>query len=228
MGKRIKQLKTKIEQKPYPIDEALKKVIDSSNAKFDESVEVHINLGIDPKKTDQNVRGIALLPEGTGKTKKICVIAKGEKFKEAKDSGADYYGETEIVDKILKGWMDFDVLIATPDSMREVSKLGKILGPKGLMPNPKTGTVTFEIKKTVDEIKKGRVEFKNDSFGIVHTSIGKKSFGIERLKNNLNAFVNSVIKSKPPTSKGAYIKKISICSTMGPSVEIDVKSFFTE
>lgn len=207
--------------KLYSIKEASALVKQTAKAKFDESIEIHVRLGIDPKQSDQSVRGTILLPNGIGKTRKVAVIAKGEKQIEAKDAGADNYGSTDIVDEIAKGWLDFDVLVATPDSMKDLSKVAKILGPKGLMPNPKSGTVTFDIKETVKALKKGRVEYKNDSYGIIHCSVGKASFEQEKLAENIVSLVEAIQKSKPSTSKGQYIKSISISSTMGPGIYID-------
>jgi len=207
--------------KLYSIKEASALVKQTAKAKFDESIEIHVRLGIDPKQSDQSVRGTILLPNGIGKTRKVAVIAKGEKQIEAKDAGADNYGSTDIVDEIAKGWLDFDILVATPDSMKDLSKVAKILGPKGLMPNPKSGTVTFDIKETVKALKKGRVEYKNDSYGIIHCSVGKASFEQEKLAENIVSLVEAIQKSKPSTSKGQYIKSISISSTMGPGIYID-------
>jgi large subunit ribosomal protein L1 len=207
--------------KLYSIKDAASLVKQTAKAKFDESVEIHVRLGIDPKQSDQIVRGTILLPNGIGKTRKVAVIAKGEKQLEAKDAGADNFGSTELVEEISKGWLDFDVLVATPDSMKDLSKVAKILGPKGLMPNPKAGTVTFDIKETVKALKKGRVEYKNDSYGIIHCSVGKASFEQEKLAENIAAFVEAVLKSKPSAAKGQYVKSISISSTMGPGIYID-------
>jgi len=207
--------------KLYSVKEATGLVKQTAKAKFDESIEIHVRLGIDPKQSDQIVRGTILLPNGIGKTRKVAVIAKGEKQIEAKDAGADNYGSTDIIDDIAKGWLDFDVLVATPDSMKDLSKVAKILGPKGLMPNPKSGTVTFDIKETVKALKKGRVEYKNDSYGIIHCSVGKASFEQEKIAENIISLVEAIQKSKPSTAKGQYIKSISISSTMGPGIYID-------
>ncbi len=222
MAKRLNEVSKLVDpDKLYSIKDAASLVKQTAKAKFDESVEIHVRLGIDPKQSDQIVRGTILLPNGIGKTRKVAVIAKGEKQLEAKDAGADNFGSTELVEEISKGWLDFDVLVATPDSMKDLSKVAKILGPKGLMPNPKAGTVTFDIKETVKALKKGRVEYKNDSYGIIHSSVGKASFEQEKLAENITAFVEAVIKSKPSAAKGQYVKSISISSTMGPGIYID-------
>jgi len=212
-------------QKLYTLKEAIELLKELKKTKFDETVELHINLGIDPKQSSQIVRGAVVLPHGSGKKVKVCVLAKGEKLKEAEQSGAEYYGSEELIEKIAKGWTDFDVLIATPDMMKDLAKLGKILGPKGLMPNPKTGTVTAEITKAVNEVKKGRVEFRNDSYGIIHCNVGKISFDTDKLIENILAVVETVIKLKPPQAKGVYLKNIYISSTMGPSVKINPNEF---
>lgn len=221
MGKRLDNIKSKIDlNRKYTIEEAVKLLKGIEGAKFDETVEIHIKLGIDPKKQDQNIRGSVSLPGGTGKNVRVCVIAKGEKLIEAKESGADIVGSTELIDEISKGKIDFDVLVVTPDLMKDIAKLGKVLGPKGLMPNPKTGTVTFEISRIVKEIKAGRVEYKNDSFGIVHAGVGKKSFPEQALIDNINAVVEAVIKAKPQTAKGKYIQSVSLSTTMGPGLKV--------
>ncbi|MCS7231178.1 MAG: 50S ribosomal protein L1 [Elusimicrobiota bacterium] len=226
MSKRMAEISKKVDKnKLYSLKEAIELLKEVKKTKFDETVEIHINLGIDPKQSTQTVRGAVVLPHGTGKTMKVCVLAKGEKLKEAEQSGAEYYGAEELVEKIAKGWMDFDVLIATPDMMKEITKLGKILGPKGLMPNPKTGTVTTEIIKTVQEVKKGRVEFRNDSYGIIHCGVGKISFETEKLIDNILAVVDAVNKLKPPQTKGLYIRSVYLTTTMGPSVKIDPSEF---
>lgn len=213
--------------KKYSLEEAVKLVKENATAKFDETVELHVRLGIDPKQTDQSIRGTVVLPAGTGKSRKVVVVAKGEKLKEAQSAGADFCGDADLIEKIQKGWMDFDVLVATPDAMRDLSKLGKILGPKGLMPNPKAGTVTFDIARTVKELKGGRIEFKNDSYGIVHTAIGKASFSIEQLSENARTLVEALLKAKPASSKGVYLKSITISSTMGPGVPLDPNQKFS-
>jgi len=220
------EIKKKVDkQKLYTLREAIELLKEVKKTNFDESVELHINLGIDPKQSSQVVRGAVILPHGTGKKVKVCVLAKGEKLKEAEQSGAEYYGSEELIEKISKGWTDFDVLIATPDMMKDLAKLGKILGPKGLMPNPKTGTVTTEIIKTVNEAKKGRIEFRNDSYGIIHCNVGKLSFDTDKLIENIHTVVEAVIKLKPPQAKGVYLKSIHLSSTMGPSVKINPNEF---
>ncbi|HYA11555.1 MAG TPA: 50S ribosomal protein L1 [Thermodesulfovibrionales bacterium] len=225
MGNKIKAAKEKVERsKEYPLEEAIRIVKESSYTKFDEAVDLALNLGIDPKKSDQMVRGSVSLPHGIGKKVRVLVFAKGEKEKEAVDAGADIVGAEDLVEKISKGWLDFDKAVATPDMMGLVGKLGKILGPRGLMPNPKLGTVTFDIARAVKEIKAGKVEYKAEKAGIVHVPIGKVSFDNQKLLDNAKAVLNSIVKAKPATSKGKYLKKISISSTMGPGVKIDIAS----
>lgn len=229
MGKRYEALLEKIEKgKKYTLDEAIKLVRELKSAKFDESVEVHIQLGVDPKKSDQNVRGSVLLPHGTGKTKRVLAFAKGEKAKEAEEAGADYIGDQETVKKIQGGWLDFDAVVATPDMMPMVSKLGRILGPRGLMPNAKAGTVSMDIGRVVQEIKKGKVEFKMDKLGNIHVSIGKVSFSEEKLKENLVALLEALLKAKPASVRGQFIKSIYLSPTMGPSVKLDVQKVLNE
>ena len=212
--------------KLYTKEEAIDLVKKTSTTKFDSSVEVAMSLNLDTKKADQQLRGTICLPNGTGKTKKILVIAKGPKAAEAKEAGADYVGDMDYLEKIEKeNWFDFDTLIATPDMMPQLGKLGKILGPKGLMPNPKTGTVTMDIKKAVSEVKQGRIEYRTDSYGNVHIIIGKVSFKEEQLLENLKAFVSLILKTKPSVVKGTYVKNISISTTMGPGIKIDANSF---
>jgi large subunit ribosomal protein L1 len=221
----MKAVKEKIERiKEYSLEEAIRIVKESSYTKFDESVDLAFNLGIDPKKSDQMVKGSVVLPHGIGKKVKVLVFAKGEKEKEAADAGADIVGAEDLVEKISKGWLDFDKTVATPDMMGIVGKLGKILGPRGLMPNPKLGTVTFDISRAVKEIKAGKVEYKAEKAGIIHVPIGKASFDNQKLFDNARAVVDSVVKAKPATSKGKYLKKISISSTMGPGVTVDIAS----
>ena len=212
--------------KLYSKEEAIDLVKKTSTTKFDSSVELALSLNLDTKKADQQLRGTICLPNGTGKTKKILVIAKGPKAAEAKEAGADYVGDMDYLEKIEKeNWFDFDTLIATPDMMPQLGKLGKILGPKGLMPNPKTGTVTMDIKKAVEEVKQGRIEYRTDSYGNVHTIIGKVSFTNKQLLENLEAFVSLILKTKPSVVKGTYVKNISVSTTMGPGIKIDANSF---
>ena len=212
--------------KVYSKEEAMKLVKETSNVKFDSTIEVAMNLNLDSKKADQQLRGAIVLPNGTGKTKKILVLAKGDQAKQAKEAGADYVGDVDMIDKIGKeNWFDFDVIIATPEMMPALGKIGKLLGPKGLMPNPKTGTVTMEVGKAVEETKKGKVNYRTDSYGNVHGIIGKSSFTETMLVENLTAFVNAILKVKPSTVKGNYVKNISLSSTMGPGIKIDLNSF---
>src|SRR4030066_2402563 len=225
MGKKLKSVKEKIEPgKEFSLEEALKFLKESSYAKFDETVDLALNLGVDPRKSEQMVRGTVVLPHGIGKKVRVLVFAKGEKEKEAQDAGADFVGAEDLVDKISKGWLDFDKSVATPDVMGVVGKLGKILGPRGLMPNPKLGTVTFDISRAVKEIKAGKVEYKAEKAGIIHVPVGKVSFDNQKLFDNARAVVDSVVKAKPATSKGKYLKKISVSSTMGPGVTVDIAS----
>jgi large subunit ribosomal protein L1 len=206
----------------YPIDEAIALVKDSAYAKFDETVDVSIRLGVDPRKADQMVRGAVVLPNGLGKTVRVLVFAKGEKAQEATAAGADFVGSDDLVTKIQGGWFDFDTAIATPDMMGTVGKIGRLLGPRGLMPNPKVGTVTFDLDRAVNEAKSGKIEYRVEKAGIVHAPVGKVSFEQQSLKENIVSLVDALIKAKPSTSKGSYLKKISISSTMGPGVVIDV------
>ena len=225
MGKKMKAVKDKLEgTKEYSLEEAIRIVRESSFSKFDETVDLAFNLGVDPKKSDQMVKGSVVLPHGIGKKVTVLVFAKGEKEKEAVDAGADIVGAEDLVEKISKGWLDFDKAVATPDMMGLVGKLGKILGPRGLMPNPKLGTVTFDISRAVKEIKAGKVEYKAEKAGVVHVPIGKVSFDSQKLFDNAKAVIDSVIKAKPSTSKGKYMRKMSISSTMGPGLAVDVAS----
>lgn len=225
MGKKIEASREKIETgKEYSLEDAVRLVKETAYAKFDETVDLAVNLGIDPRKSEQMVRGTVVLPHGIGKKVRVMVFAKGEKEKEAIDAGADFVGAEDFVEKIGKGWLDFDKAVATPDIMGIVGKLGKILGPRGLMPNPKLGTVTFDIAKAVKEIKAGKVEYKAEKAGLVHIPIGKASFDNEKLIDNAKAIIESIIKAKPATSKGRYLKKLSVSSTMGPGIAVDVAS----
>jgi large subunit ribosomal protein L1 len=221
MGKKFEAAKAKVQDRPYTLEEALPLVKELKYAKFDETVEVAIRLGVDPKHADQMVRGTVVLPHGLGRSKRVLVIAGAEKQKEAQEAGADITGGDDVVEKILGGWMDFDAVVATPDMMRGVGRLGKVLGPRGLMPNPKTGTVTTDIAKAVREIKAGKVEFRVDKTGIVHAPLGKTSFAADALVANAQALVDSILKAKPPAAKGKYLKSITVSSTMGPGVRID-------
>ena len=221
-GKKYEQAKEKIDQtKRYDLEEALVAVKEAAYAKFDESVDIAVKLGVNPKKSDQVVRGSVVLPNGTGKKVKILAFAKGDKEKEALETGADYAGGEELIEKIKEGWLDFDRVIATPDMMGSVGKVGKILGPRGLMPNPKTGTVTFDIAQVVNDIKKGKIDFRVDKTGIVHAAIGKLSFTTENLKENAVAFLETLVRLKPASSKGQYIKGVAVSSTMGIGIRLD-------
>jgi len=220
-GRKFAAAKAQVAERAYTLEEAIPLVQKVKFAKFDETVELAVRLGVDPKHADQMVRGTVVLPHGLGKTKRVLAIAGGEKQKEAQEAGADVVGGEEIVEKIQGGWMDFEAVVATPDMMKAVGRLGKILGPRGLMPNPKTGTVTFEIARAVKEIKAGKVEFRVDKTGIVHVPVGKTSFPSPSLLANAQALVDSIVKAKPAASKGRYLRSITLCSTMGPAVRID-------
>lgn len=226
-GKKYVEAAAKIERgHAYTKEEAVKLVKETSTTKFDASVELAIRLNLDTKKADQQLRGAIVLPNGTGKTKKVLVLAKGPLATAAKEAGADYVGDMDMIEKIDKeNWFDFDVIVATPDMMPALGKIGKVLGPKGLMPNPKTGTVTMDVKKAVEDIKKGRVEYRTDTYGNVQVIIGKVSFTEEQLIENMNAFVSLILKTKPSVVKGTYVKNIAISSTMGPGIKIDTNSF---
>lgn len=225
MGKKMKAAEEKVESgKEYSLGDAVGLVKEASFTKFDETVDMSVNLGIDAKKTDQMVRGAIVLPHGTGKKLRVVVFAKGEKDKEARDAGADYVGAEDLVEKVQKGWLDFDKAVATPDIMGLVGKLGKILGPRGLMPNPKLGTVTFDLAKAVKDIKAGKVEYKTEKAGVIHVPIGKVSFDKQKLVENAMVVIDSIIKAKPPTSKGKYIKKVAVSSTMGLGVKVEIGS----
>jgi large subunit ribosomal protein L1 len=221
-GKKYSEAREKVDRsKRYELEEGVKALLETPYAKFDEGVDLAIRLGVDPKKPDQMVRGTVVLPNGIGKKVRVLVFAKGQKEKEAQDAGADHVGAEDLVEKIGQGWLDFDKAIATPDMMGTVSKLGKILGPRGLMPNPKVGTVTFDVGKAVKEIKAGKVEFRVEKAGIVHVPVGKASFGFDRLLENVKALLEVILRVKPPTSKGVYLRSITLSSTMGPGVKID-------
>ena len=221
-GKKYLEARGKVDRgKRYELEEGVKLLLETAYAKFDEGVDLAIRLGVDPKKADQMVRGTVVLPHGTGKKVRVLVFAKGQKEKEALDAGADFVGGEEIIEKVSKGWLEFDKAIATPDMMGLVSKLGKILGPRGLMPNPKVGTVTFDLEKAVKEIKAGKVEFKVEKAGVVHIPVGKVSFGFDRLLENAKTLLEMILRAKPPTSKGIYLRSIALSTTMGPGIKID-------
>lgn len=221
-GKKYQEAAQKVDStKFYSVEEAIKLAKETSTVNFDASVEVAFRLGIDVRKNDQQIRGAVVLPNGTGKTQRVLVFAKGEKLKEAEAAGADFVGDSEYINKINQGWFDFDVIVATPDMMGEVGKLGRVLGPKGLMPNPKTGTVTFDVTKAVNEIKAGKVEYRADKAGIVHAPVGKVSFEADKLAENIQTIVDVITKAKPATAKGVYMKSVHVTTTMGPSIKID-------
>jgi large subunit ribosomal protein L1 len=223
IAKKMSASSAKVDRsKSYPLQEGVELVKDAVYAKFDETVDVAIRLGVDPRHADQMVRGAVVLPNGLGKDVRVLVFAKGEKEKEARDAGADFVGADDLVAKIQEGWFDFDTAIATPDMMGVVGKIGKLLGPRGLMPNPKVGTVTFDVGRAVKESKSGKVEFRVEKAGIVHAPVGKASFAADTLKENLLALVDALIKAKPSAAKGTYIKKVTISSTMGPGVRLDI------
>lgn len=223
-GKKREAANKLIEPRRYTLEEAMPLLKKTHSTKFDETVEVVMRLGVDPKHADQMVRGTVVLPHGLGKSKKVLVIAAGDKLKEAETAGADMVGGEELVEKIQKGWTDFDAVIATPDMMKSVGKLGKVLGPRGLMPNPKTGTVTFDVGKAVQETKAGKVEFRVDKTSIIHTPVGKISFEAPKLVENARVVIDSVVKARPSTAKGKYVKSLTITSTMGPGIKIDLAS----
>jgi large subunit ribosomal protein L1 len=223
-GKKYRQAADKVEQRPYPLHDAIALAKDASFAKFDETVEVALRLGVDPKHADQMVRGTVVLPHGLGKTARVLVFASGEKIREAEEAGADYVGGEDLAKRIEGGWLDFDAVVATPDMMRVVGRLGKVLGPRGLMPNPKAGTVAMDVAKAVQEIKAGKVEFRVDKTGIIHAPVGKLSFGPDKLKENADALIGAVIKAKPSAAKGKYLKALSVSSTMGPGIRVDETS----
>lgn len=225
-GKRYVAAAAAVESgKTYDVAEAMKTVVETATAKFDESVEAHIKLGVDSRHADQQVRGVIVLPHGTGKTLKVLVIAKGVKADEAQAAGADYVGGEDMINKIKnENWFDFDVCVTTPDMMGLVGRIGKLLGPKGLMPNPKSGTVTMDVTKAVGEIKAGKVEYRLDKTNIIHVAIGKKSFGAEKLTENFNALYDAILKAKPAAAKGQYVRSITVASTMGPGVKVAIKA----
>ena len=226
-GKRYDSLAKLVDRATiYDPSEAVRLVQETGKAKFDETVELHVRLGVDSRHADQQVRGAVVLPHGTGRTKRVLVVAKGPKADEAKEAGADYVGDDDMIDKIQKeNWFDFDVLIATPDMMGKLGRLGKVLGPKGLMPNPKSGTVTMDITKAVNDVKAGKIEYRLDKSNIIHCPIGKVSFGQEKLEENLKVIMEAIIKAKPSAAKGQYIKSCSIASTMGPGIKVNVAKF---
>jgi len=225
-GKKYKAASEQLERRPYVLEEALPLVQKVKFAKFDETVELHMRLGVDPKHADQMVRGTVVLPNGLGKNKRVLVIASGEKQREAQEAGADFIGGEDMVAKIQQeGWTDYDAVVATPDMMRSVGKLGKILGPRGLMPNPKTGTVTMEVARAVREVKAGKVEFRVDKTGVLHVPLGKVSFEQDKLLENAQALIQAVLRAKPAAAKGKYVKSATVCSTMGPGVPLDVTAF---
>lgn len=222
-GKKYVEALAKVDRtRLYDASEAVALVVDAATAKFDETVEAHIKLGVDSRHADQQVRGAVVLPHGTGKTKRVLVFAKGEKAKEAEAAGADFVGAEDLVQKIQgENWFEFDIVVATPDMMGVVGRIGRVLGPKGLMPNPKSGTVTFDVAKAIADIKAGKVEYRVDKTAIIHCPIGKKSFGADKLKDNYNTLVDAIVKAKPAAAKGQYIKSISVSSTMGPGAKIN-------
>ncbi len=221
-GKKYREVKTKIDTgKKYSLDEAITTVIATHYAKFDESVDVAMVMGLDPRKADQNVRGSVVLPHGTGRTQRVLVIAKGEKAREAEEAGADYIGAEDAIERIQSGWLEFDKVVSTPDMMSMVGRIGKILGPRGMMPNAKTGTITFEVARAVRDIKAGKVDFRVDRGGVIHAPLGRVSFGQDKIRENFMAFADAVLRLKPATSKGAYVRGVALSTTMGPGVKVD-------
>jgi len=221
-GKKHRNAAEKIDKRSYALEEAIPFLQENKVSKFDETVEVHMNLGVDPKHADQMVRGTVVLPNGLGRSKRVLVIAQGDKVKEAEQAGADFVGGEELVAKIQKeSWLDYDAVVATPDMMRHVGKLGRVLGPRGLMPNPKTGTVTPDVTTAINEIKAGKVEFRVDKGGVIHAPVGKLSFSSEKLNENAKALIEAVMKARPSAAKGRYVEKVTICSSMSPSLEVD-------
>jgi large subunit ribosomal protein L1 len=221
-GKNIDRARKMVEARPYGLEEAAVLLRKAHYVKFDETVELVLNLGVDPKQSDQMVRGTVVLPHGLGKSKRVLVIASGEKVREAQEAGADFVGGEDMVQKISEGWTDYEAVIATPDMMKSAGRLGKVLGPRGLMPNPKTGTVTFEVSKAVKEIKAGKVEFRLDKTGLIHSPVGKISFAAKNLAENAQALLAAVVKAKPASAKGKYVRKITLTSTMGPGIPINL------
>ena len=221
-GKKYREVKTKIDAgKKYSLDEAISSVLASHYVNFDESVDVAMVMGLDPRKADQNVRGSVVLPHGTGRTQRVLVIAKGEKAKEAEEAKADYIGAEDVIERIQSGWLDFDKVVSTPDMMSMVGRIGKILGPRGMMPNAKTGTITFEVAKAVKDIKAGKVDFRVDKGGVIHAPLGRVSFGQDKIRENFVVFSEALLRLKPATSKGAYVRSVALSSTMGPGVKVD-------
>ncbi|MFL6236933.1 MAG: 50S ribosomal protein L1 [Thermoanaerobaculia bacterium] len=220
-GKKYRQAVEKVETRPYPLKDAIELATQVKYAKFDETLEVAMRLGVDPKHADQMVRGTVVLPHGLGTVSRVLVFASGEKIREAEEAGADHVGGEDLAKRIEGGWLDFDSVVATPDMMRVVGRLGKVLGPRGLMPNPKAGTVTLDVARAVQEIKAGKVEFRVDKTGIIHAPVGKLSFGAERLADNAEALIGAVVKAKPSAAKGKYVKGVSLSSTMGPGIKVD-------
>ena len=220
-GKKYRESVTKVERRPYPLRDAIELAGQAKYAKFDETLEIALRLGVDPKHADQMVRGTVVLPHGLGKTARVLVFASGEKIREAEEAGADHVGGEELAKRIEGGWLDFDSVVATPDMMRVVGRLGKVLGPRGLMPNPKAGTVTMDVAKAVQEIKAGKVEFRVDKTGIIHAPVGKLSFGSDRLRENAEALISAVLRAKPSAAKGKYVRGVSLSSTMGPGIKVD-------
>jgi large subunit ribosomal protein L1 len=222
MGKKYEAAKAQVEARQYTVEDAVALLKKIHFAKFNETIELHMRLGVDPKHADQMVRGTVVLPHGLGKSMKVCVIASGDKVKEAEQAGAEIVGGDDIVEKIAGGWIDFDAVIATPDMMRSMSKLGKVLGPRGLMPNPKTGTVTFDVAKAIKEVKAGKVEFRVDKTGIIHAPVGKIEFSKDQLTENTRLLIDSVLKARPAAVKGKYVKRITVASTMSPGIDLDL------
>ena len=228
-SRRYRDNVTKVDAvREYPLTEGVQKIKETGNAKFDESVEVSVRLGVDPRRADQMVRGTVSLPHGTGKEVRVLVLTKGAKEKEAQDAGADHVGSDDIVKKIQEGWLEFDVVIATPDYMSQVGKLGKVLGPRGLMPNAKSGTVTFEVGEAVKQVKAGKIDFRVDKYGILHAAIGKVSFNEAQIADNVKAFMDAVLRLRPPAAKGQYVKDVTISNTMGPGIRIDRAGLLAE